>query len=183
MPGSRNSLPLPAGGAAAIALLAAGLLGGCGSSGAPASSPTKAMSSALAYANCMRSHRVPDFPDPNGQGEFQLHTIFENGRATQGGDLTPSSPAFQAAERVCGAFGSAGQQVPPAQEEQEFQKSLRAAACMRVNGVPNYPDPTLIGGSIDHNFDPDLGINPSSPAFEQAAEKCGHGQPGLVGPG
>ncbi len=132
----------------------------------------------------MRSHGVPDFPDPNSQGEFQLRPAkVDNGRTTPIEDLIPSSPAFQAAERVCGPFGSAGRQVTVAQEEQEFQKSLTAAACMRANDVPNYPDPTLIDGSIDHNFNPSLNINPSSAAFQQAAKKCGHGQPGLVGPG
>ncbi|MGH2886893.1 MAG: hypothetical protein ACRDPA_30075, partial [Solirubrobacteraceae bacterium] len=168
--------------AVAIALLSAVLLAGCGR-GAHVIPPIKLMSGALAYANCMRSHGVPDFPDPNGQGEFQLHTIFENGHTTQGEDLVPSSPAFQAAERACGPFGSAGRQVTAAQENQEFQLSLKAATCMRANGVPNYPDPTLIDGTIDHNFNPNLNINPSSPTFQQAAQKCGHGQPGLVGPG
>ncbi|MGO9977473.1 MAG: hypothetical protein ACLP01_32705 [Solirubrobacteraceae bacterium] len=54
---------------------------------------------------------------------------------------------------------------------------------MGANGVPNYPDPSLIDGEIDHNFNPSLNINPSSPAFQQAAQECGRGQPGLVGPG
>jgi len=85
------------------------------------------MSSALAYANCMRSHGVPDFPDPDSQAEFQLRPI----KSRMGVQL----------------------------------------------------DPTLIDGSIDHNFNPGLNVNPSSPAFLQAANKCGHGQPGLVGPG
>ena len=173
---------LPAGGAVAIALLAAIVLAGCG--GGAGASSTKVMSGALGYANCMRSRGVPDFPDPNGQGEFQLRPVrVEDGRTTQIGVLIPSSPAFQAAERVCGSFGSAGRQVTAAQETQEFQMSLKAAACMRANGVPNYPDPTLINGSIDHNFSPSLNITPSSPAFLRSAKKCGHGQPGLVGPG
>jgi hypothetical protein len=100
--------------------LSAGLLAGCGGGAQHAGSPSKVLSGALGYANCTRSHGVADFPDPNGQGEFQLHTIFENGRATQDEDLVPSSPAFQAAERVCGSFGSAGRQVTKAQEDQEF---------------------------------------------------------------
>jgi hypothetical protein len=174
---------LSAWGAVGTALLGAGPLAACGS-GAHPSSPTKVVSGALAYANCMRAHGVPDFPDPNGQGEFQLRPVkVENGRTTKAEDLLPSSPAFQAAERVCGRFGSAGRQVTATQEKQEFQKSLQAAACMRANGVPNYPDPTLIDGTIDHNFNPSLNINPSSPAFLQAAKKCAHGQPGRVGPG
>ena len=156
------------------AVIAGALLVGCG--GGHASSPTKVTSAALAYANCMRSHRVPDFPDPDGQGHFVIH-------GGPGGDLAPSSPAFQAAERVCGSVGSAGGEVTAAQEEQEFQKSLKAAACMRANGVANYPDPKLIDGSIYRNLNPSLNVNPSSPAFQQAAKKCAHGQPELVGPG
>jgi hypothetical protein len=180
-PGGR--VRLPAGGPVAIALLTAGLLAGCGG-GAHPSLTTKVMSSALAYADCMRSHGVPDFPDPNSQGEFQLRPVkFENGRTTPIADLNPSSPAFQSAQRVCGPFASAGRQVTAAQEDQEFQKSLKAAACMRANGIPNYPDPTLIDGSIDRNFNPSLNINPNSPAFLHAAQSCGRGQPGLVGPG
>jgi hypothetical protein len=168
---------LSACGAVGIALLSAGLLAGCGG-GAHASSPSKVMSAALAYANCMRSRGVPDFPDPNSQGEFQLRPSVrvENGGPTPVGDLIPSSPAFQAAERACGPFGSAGRQVTAAQEEQAFQAALTAAACMRANGVPNYPDPKLIDGSIDQEFNGKF--NPGSPAFQQAARKCA--KPGVV---
>jgi hypothetical protein len=160
----------------AITLLSAGLLAGCGGAAQHAGSPSKVLSGALGYANCMRSHGVPDFPDPNGQGEFQLHTIFQNGRPTQGEDLVPSSPAFQAAERVCGSFGSAGRQVTRAQEDQAFQQALTAAVCMRADGVPNYPDPKFIDGSIDQEFNGRF--NPDSPAFQQAARKCA--KPGVV---
>ncbi len=130
------------------------------------------MSGALAYANCMRSHGVPDFPDPNSQGEFQLRPSarVENGRRTPVGDLAPGAPAFQAAERTCGPFGSAGRRVTKAQEEQALQQELKAAACMRANGVPGYPDPKLIDGSIDLEFNGDF--NPASPAFQQAARRC-----------
>jgi hypothetical protein len=68
-------------------------------------------------------------------------------------------------------------------EEQEFQKSLKAAACMRANGVLKYPDPKLIGGSIFRNLSPGLNLDPGSPTFQRAAKKCADGQPELVGPG
>ena len=123
------------------------------------------------YANCMRSHGVPDFPDPNSHGEFQLRPVKgEDGRTRPNEDLVPSSPAFHAAERVCGPFGSAGRQVTAVQEDQGFQKELQAAACMRANGVPDYPDPKLIDGSIDLEFNGKF--NPDSPAFQRAARKC-----------
>jgi len=88
----------------------------------------------------------------------------------------PSSPAFQAGERACGSFASAGRQVTRAQEQQAFRKDLRAAACMRANGVPDYPDPKLIDGSIDQEFNGKF--NPDSPAFEAAAKKCA--KPGVM---
>ena len=128
------------------------------------------MSGALAYANCMRSHGVPDFPDPNGQGEFQLHTIFENGRATKGADLDPSSPVFQAGERACGSLGSAGRQVTKAQEARAFQQALQAAACMRANGVPDYPDPTGNSQAIHASSGSDL--NPANPTFQAVSTLC-----------
>jgi hypothetical protein len=166
-----------AGVAVAVALLTAGILAGCGG-GSHAGSPSRVVSQALAYANCMRSHGVPDFPDPNGRGEFQLRpsTQVENGDTTPAGDLIPSSPAFQGAQRVCGSFGSAGRQVTPAQEEQAFHQALEAAACMRADGVPDYPDPKLVNGSIDQEFNGRF--NPDSPAFQQAASKCS--RPGVV---
>ena len=44
---------------------------------------------ALKYAQCMRSHGEPDFPDPNGQGVIQITN------AT--GILSPNSPQYQQA--------------------------------------------------------------------------------------
>ena len=171
-------LRLRVGGAAA--LLAAGLLAGCGG-GAPANSPTKVMSTALHYANCMRSHGVTDFPDPNSKAEFQIQPIqVHNGVRTVSRDLLASSPAFQSAQRVCGSLGSAGRQVTAVQEKQEFHLTLEAAVCMRANGVPNYPDPKWLNGSIDANYNPSLNINPSAPAFLKAAKKCAHRLP-LIG--
>jgi hypothetical protein len=43
------------------------------------------------------------------------------------------------------------------------------AACMRRNGVPNFPDPSSGG---DLTIGPGSGINPSSPAFRKAQQTC-----------
>jgi hypothetical protein len=48
---------------------------------------------ALKYAQCMRSHGEPNFPDPNGQGVIQITN------AT--GILSPNSPQYQQAETAC----------------------------------------------------------------------------------
>ncbi len=44
----------------------------------------------LKFAQCMRSHGVPDFPDPNKNGGF-------SGTST----VNPSSPTFQNAQSTC----------------------------------------------------------------------------------
>jgi hypothetical protein len=65
--------------------------------GGPGSMSAADKQKLLAYSACMRSHGVPDFPDPtfssNGGG------LVINGSA--GGDMDPRSPAFQAADKAC----------------------------------------------------------------------------------
>jgi len=59
----------------------------------------KAQSQALEFSQCMRAHGVADFPDPvfhtNGGG------ISISIKAGPGSDLSPNSPAFQAAQQAC----------------------------------------------------------------------------------
>ena len=54
----------------------------------------------LKFANCMRSHGVPNYPDPkvfNGQdGNQQVYL---------GPGINPAAPAFQTAAKDCGGFG------------------------------------------------------------------------------
>jgi hypothetical protein len=50
----------------------------------------------LEYVQCMRAHGVPDFPEPNSQGQIMVEVT---GGASS--DLNPSSPHFQAASKAC----------------------------------------------------------------------------------
>jgi len=52
---------------------------------------------ALAFSACMRSHGLPDFPDPTFTGNRIRMAI----RGGPGSDLNPQSPAFQAAQKAC----------------------------------------------------------------------------------
>jgi hypothetical protein len=54
---------------------------------------TAAIAEAVKYAECMRSHGEPDFPDPNGQGVIQIKN------AT--GILDPNSPQYETAQTAC----------------------------------------------------------------------------------
>ena len=73
---ARQALPRPAGiAAAAVATTVLALLavacGGSNSPGATGRSPgNSASASAVAYSSCMRSHGVPNYPDPGSDGNL-----------------------------------------------------------------------------------------------------------------
>jgi hypothetical protein len=51
----------------------------------------------LLFSRCMRSHGVPDFPDPSGSGGGI-------GLAFGGGGIDPAAPLFRVAQRTCISF-------------------------------------------------------------------------------
>jgi hypothetical protein len=130
-------------------------------------------SQAIAYTSCMHTHGVPNFPEPQ---------VSEHGGATSIKMAVPvgvgKNPRFKAASEACRKLmpgGGPDSQAPltPAQQEQY----LRAAACIRSHGVPNFPDPTFSGGGvhIDHQK-----LNENSPAFKAAVHDCESLIPGGV---
>jgi hypothetical protein len=61
----------------------------------------KIQEAALKFAQCMRTHGVPSFPDPefsHGGGGFGIRI---RGRRGAAGGIDPSSPQFQAARQKC----------------------------------------------------------------------------------
>lgn len=62
------------------------------------------------YAQCMRANGVADFPDPGAGGDLTINI-------GAGGDLNPSNPTFQRADRACaqktGFVGFGGGTPPP----------------------------------------------------------------------
>jgi hypothetical protein len=156
----------------ALAVLALGVAG-CGdssdssSSGSAASGGGSSDSTKLVqYAQCMRKNGVPSFPDPvNGQLNLQV---------TPGGPLDPSSPQWKAAQQACKSLEPPGLQSGSAQSNQQQSQALKFAACMRKNGVPNFPDPQLEGGG----FIVGEGVDSNSPQFQSALTACRKLQPG-----
>ncbi len=138
--------------------------------------------SPLAYAQCMRAHGVPDFPDPNSQGGFTL----------QGGpnsDLSPNSSAFQQANEDCQRFtptSGLGHGPSPAQVAQAQAQALKFSQCMRSHGVADFPDPVFHSGggggiSISIKAGPGSDLTPNSPAFQAAQTACQKLLPGPKG--
>jgi hypothetical protein len=137
-----------------------------GGSGTPSAADSAKL---VKYSQCMRSHGVPDFPDPTN-GRLMLQ--FKKGSSST---LDPNSPQFKAASQACkslapGGLGS-GQTVSPQAQAQ----ALKFARCMRSHGVPNFPDPTFSGGGIRIQAQ---GVNLSSPAAKRAQQACGSLLPG-----
>jgi hypothetical protein len=107
----------------------------------------------LAFAECMRRHGLPDFPDPSSSGQLSLPH-----------GLTTSSPSYQAAAKRCGSL-IGGKTAPKsiAQVPQLQAAALKLARCMRAHGVSNFPDGPVTKTS---------GVDESSPVFQRAFQKC-----------
>ncbi len=130
--------------------------GALASSGEPKGSGTA--KSPLAHAECMRSHGVPDFPDP---GPIHIDVGAHP-------DLDPSSPAFVAAQKACVSLepgGTTGIAVSP----QLQAAALAYSACMRSHGFPKFADPVFDnrGEHVSIN-----GINTDSAQFQNADKLC-----------
>jgi hypothetical protein len=174
---------LTAGAVLAVAAALAGCGGGSSSSGvAHLSTGTSGGSSAsaggssstesdagtqqklVAYAQCMRTHGVPDFPDPtSGEGNTKQAAI----RAFK----QVSGSQVDAAQTACRHLAPNGGQPSRAQIAQRIADLLAFARCMRAHSFPNFPDPTS-GGQVTHAMLAKAGISVHQPGVLPAADAC-----------
>jgi len=152
--------------AAGIALAAAACGGGGGSAAGSSSSNSvpDTQQAALAYSQCMQSHRDPGFPDPQ-QGPAGAWLYAQTPQTQQ----YFSGPGYNEAQRACKKL-QPSQQLTPAEREAAISQLLTLARCMRAHGITNFPDPTTSGGGVGIRFG--AGIDPSSPQFQAAAKTC-----------
>jgi hypothetical protein len=73
------------------------MIGGGGGHPLSPAAVAKARQAAIAHAECMRRHGVPNFPDPTFHGSAQGITV-----GSGGAGIDPRSPAFQHAQKACG---------------------------------------------------------------------------------
>ena len=150
---------------AGVALLVAGCGGSPSSHVAKLGSTTTPGSGPLAFAGCMRSHGVPNYPDPTSAGLVK--------ESLQ--QLRVSSSQFQSAETACSHLLPNGGNGPNAAQVQQVRAlSLAFAQCVRSHGVPTFPDPASDGRIPDPAT---VGINQGSPKFEAANRACGKYRP------
>jgi hypothetical protein len=126
---------------------------------------------ALAYAQCMRSHGVADFPDPNAQGGFSI-------QGGPGSNLNPGSATFQSADKTCRHLLPNDGQPTAAQQAHALAQALKFSQCMRSHGLADFPDPqSQPGGGIAIRIHAGPGpasndLNPQSPQFQAAQNAC-----------
>lgn len=157
-------------------------LAACGSSGSP-SNPTAATKRAdgLAFAQCMRTHGVPSFPDPgsNGSGGLVLQRRIGSGSSMTVNGVSVSAPAFQSAMQSCRHYLPNGGHPGPLSASQRAAM-LRFSQCMRSHGLTNFPDPTFgANGGVGLDLEHARGLDPNSPAFRAAQNACGSAIGGL----
>jgi hypothetical protein len=176
-------------GAVLAALFMAGsLCAACGGgSGAhpPSASDSAPWSTArlIAYAECMRAHGVPNYPEPSSG---------DGGTSLAGTGINMASSAFQSAKAKCYQLMPGG--VPKTHAtQQQVTQALESAQCMRDHGFPNSPDPIVTStlptpapgapssgsgtpGTTEYSngllFHIPSSIDVSSPAFQAAAKAC-----------
>jgi hypothetical protein len=138
----------------ALAALLLALLAGCsaGGSGAAGPSPTAVTNDQILAigreaAQCMRSHGIPDFPDPtiDGAGHLALPNGAQGEHVKE--EMQANPAALQACEpildRLPPAARGGGSEGPVSQED--MAKLLQFAQCVRQHGVPEWPDPKSDG--------------------------------------
>lgn len=169
---------------ATVGLASVALLPACGSSSSNSSSlgghpsPAQARQAAVRFADCMRSHAVPNFPDstaPGGGPKWNFDDI---------PGVNPSSPSFRSAYAACKHLlphggPSAGGQAQ--RQRQERAGLLAFAACMRRHGAVRFPDPDS-QGELSRQTVAAAGIDLHAPSIAADARACAPASHGAITP-
>jgi hypothetical protein len=158
--------------AAGIAVLAASC-GGASAAGAD-TFLGGTYTQSVAFAKCMRSHGVPQFPAPDGQGNFdnsQIQSITQ--------DDPQARNAFASCDSLLPNEGT-GLSVTELQDmqQQNLRNAVKAAGCMRAHGIGNFPDPAGSTQDSGINWAPVQAaeqagrFSTSTPSYEAAYDAC-----------
>jgi hypothetical protein len=121
----------------------------------------------VAFSHCVRSHGVPNFPDPLPN---QVNAKFPSAQ-----QLKVSSSQLQAAENACQHLLPNGGSGPnQAQMQLELSGLRRFSECLRAHGMPNWPDPSAGSAGPSFNLLNYHGIGFGSPQGQAARRACQH---------
>jgi hypothetical protein len=126
---------------------------------APAASGGSRGGDPVAYSKCMRDNGVPNFPDPDKNGQIRLDP---NSAVDQ------DSAEFRKAQDACKQYmGSAAKVKDDAGSQWTIADKLKYTDCMRKNGLPSMPDPDKNGQVVLPRS-----IDPESAVFKSAEAAC-----------
>jgi hypothetical protein len=114
---------------------------------------------AVKFAECIREHGVPHFPDPDAKGEFNF-----------GVDVSPA--VWKRAVDACKDLqppGTLSSKRTPKQQS----ASLRFAECIRDDGVKDFPDPVNGEPLVDTTKIPSANQPGGMTILNAAMKKCG----------
>jgi hypothetical protein len=149
-----------------------------GSASAPSPASTPDYAQELSLAQCIRSHGVPNFPDPNASGYSLTATgsiegaggasIALDGSQVQAayGDcrhLVPGGPSISQLEQAV----QQGQQ----RQAQALPELLKWEQCVRSHGEPTF---SLGLGGQSPAPSKSSAFNPNTPQFQAALSACQH---------
>jgi hypothetical protein len=165
---------------AVTAALAAAVLAGCASSHAPTPAPSaqanhKFADGAYRYSACMRSHGVPNFPDPKVSTHNGGVSVII---AVAGVDF--KSPQAKSAQNACQGLMPAAAAARPTQDQPgRTQAFLAFARCMRARGVQRFPDPTR-DGQLSLSMINSAGVDLHAPTTLTAGLACAPVTHGII---
>jgi hypothetical protein len=128
-------------------------------SSAASTQATTKRKKAVKFAECVRAHGVPHFPDPDATGNFNF-----------GVDV--SAATFTAAVNACKALQPPGTLSAHRSVKQQ-SAALRFAACVRAHGVPDFPYPVNGQPLIDTDHIPSSNSPGGMSILNAATHKCG----------
>jgi hypothetical protein len=166
-------------GVLAVAAGVAVLTTACAGGSAPSSASPPTYAQVVSLAQCMRSHGLPSFPDPNASGSY---TLTSNGsiEGAGGSSIDINSSQAQAAYGDCRHLLPGGPSISQLEqiEQQEQQRQEKALPklvkweqCVRSHGVPNFN--AGLGGQSPAPGNSGA-FNPNSPQFQAALRACQH---------
>jgi hypothetical protein len=133
--------------------------GSGGSTGTGAHKNATDQDKAVKFAECIREHGVPHFPDPDAKGDF----VF-------GIDVSPA--VWKRAVDACKALEPPGALSGKRSPKQQ-SAALRFAQCVRENGVKDFPDPANGEPLIDTTRIPSSNRPGGMTILNAATHKCG----------
>jgi hypothetical protein len=143
-------------------------VGSSAPSGQSSSSGSRS-ASLLAFSRCMRSHGVPQFPDPEpGQEEIKLPPANSPGYGASGSQ-------FWSAVKGCRQLlpPGVGAWYPRSEIPQVVCAMRKFAECMRSHGISDWPDPKFDSQGRLGFTGPGADNPPGSPT-DHAVNQCHH---------